>query len=864
YAQITGGFAFNFNIRFPTMFTAITKVFSLASLDFVSVVPIGCILPSNYHNRLLFFTVGPILVFFGLLIPFTLMMIGGEKMREKRNRIFNVFLIITFIILPSTSTKILNTFYCDEMDDVEGVPGDGGWYLKADLSIDCNSDGHKFYTRVALVMILVFPIGTPLMYFYQLYTNRHLIDCGQDKLVNTAMIKLVSNQGEGWQVVAQERERGSEVARESTGEDAYSAIKNSAEDATVEELEELEKSGAMAKLKKYAAYEPKAWGFEVFETGDAVELEDNSGDLSVLDASSVVTEKANSLDTSEKVHTGARSEFALDQKITRAKVGDGVKKVGGSAFNFCSRLVDFDMSEAEVVGERAFFKCTSLREVKGSPRLRSIEGSAFQFCNSLTRVTVQDSLKSIGPYAFAGCPDLVDIYLPASVTSVDATAFKGCVRLEERAAKVELTVEQYLRILPNFLPAITACLEEDAEGVARHVASAIEMELAPGCKRPLLHFVCMKPALATPKLIKAIVSASPDSKEMRDAAGKRAMDYTRDAGTNPLVIAMLQYLTTEEIAQTPESRLKALVKSKVQEQKTSDAAREMIVYEGARTEITALQEKMYKSYEKGDAQQATRAFEEMKRLSKEQSDRLSDLIEMVMGAYRNADVSRFEKIEQLENVSTGAKQLAVGGGGDRVAALLNKAAWMETAYAASMKELEEMFNGAKSIAEVCKKVGVDDEGGMWTRWGGKKVAMRVAAFSLDKVDRERVVKMRMGSPKGTDRAKTKLEEGRDLLDLNRVEFVFEDPLLLVLMCECLKSKYKLVTLKNKYKQEGGWEQPPDLHLNLDIGGGWIAEAQLLFRNVVEIKEELHKFYSVTRATRMEEVMKPLFKSEVGR
>ena len=174
-------------------------------------------------------------------------------------------------------------------------------------------------------------------------------------------------------------------------------------------------------------------------------MEDNSGDLSVLEASSVVTEKANSLDTSEKVHTGARSEFALDQKITRAKVGDGVKKVGGSAFNFCSRLVDFDMSEAEVVGKRAFFKCTSLREVKGSPRLRSIEGSAFQFCNSLTRVTVQDSLKSIGPYAFAGCPDLVDIYLPASVTSVDATAFKGCVRLEERAAKVELTVEQYVR-----------------------------------------------------------------------------------------------------------------------------------------------------------------------------------------------------------------------------------------------------------------------------------------------------------------------------------------------------------------------------------------------------------------------------------
>ena len=131
--------------------------------------------------------------------------------------------------------------------------------------------------------------------------------------------------------------------------------------------------------------------------GNFTELDDNSGDLSVLDALDTVTEKANSLDTGEKVHTGARSEFALNQKITRAKVGDGVKKVGASAFNFCSRLEELDMGSAEVVGERAFFKCSSLKEVKLSMRLRSVERSAFQFCKSLTRVAVPDSLRSIGP-----------------------------------------------------------------------------------------------------------------------------------------------------------------------------------------------------------------------------------------------------------------------------------------------------------------------------------------------------------------------------------------------------------------------------------------------------------------------------------
>lgn len=136
-----------------------------------------------------------------------------------------------------------------------------------------------------------------------------------------------------------------------------------------------------------------------FAQGEFTELEDNSGDLSLLDAADAMAEKANSLDTREMVHNGARSQFALNQKITTAKVKDGVKEVGGSAFNFCSRLVDFDMGETEVVGERAFFKCTSMKEVELSERLRSIERSAFQFCNSLTKVVVPDSLKSIGPYA---------------------------------------------------------------------------------------------------------------------------------------------------------------------------------------------------------------------------------------------------------------------------------------------------------------------------------------------------------------------------------------------------------------------------------------------------------------------------------
>ena len=78
-----------------------------------------------------------------------------------RDMIFNFFLILTFLVLPTTSTKILNTFNCDELDD-------GRRFLKADLSIDCDSPEHKVAEIYAFLMISVFPIGIPAMYFIML------------------------------------------------------------------------------------------------------------------------------------------------------------------------------------------------------------------------------------------------------------------------------------------------------------------------------------------------------------------------------------------------------------------------------------------------------------------------------------------------------------------------------------------------------------------------------------------------------------------------------------------------------------------------------------------------------------------------
>jgi hypothetical protein len=233
------------------------------------------------------------------------------------------------------------------------------------------------------------------------------------------------------------------------------------------------------------------------------------------------------------------------------------------------------------------------------------------------------------------------------------------------------------------------------------------------------------------------------------------------------------------------------------------------------------------------------------------------------------------------------------------------------------------MNTAKTIDEVCDRHGLDKAA--WTvDSNGRKLVLRAAGFNID--DSEDVVKAKFGPPKGSARALVKLQEakkeeekggkkGTGLKDLNRISLEFHDPLVMALMFECLKNHktVKIVTVKNKFKLKAGkakFEQPPDLHVNVDIGDGWLCEVQVrrmceraacaneprvrplrpqgwfggfpptttsrdplppptppsntpplpqfLFRDILLIKKELHKFYDVNRATSEMDVAGPLF------
>ena len=77
------------------------------------------------------------------------------------------------------------------------------------------------------------------------------------------------------------------------------------------------------------------------------------------------------------------------------------------------------------IGDKAFYKCTSLASVTISNSVTSIGDYAFCNCTSLISATIGNNVTSIGSSAFFGCSKLKKIEIPDSVTYIGSKAFDG-------------------------------------------------------------------------------------------------------------------------------------------------------------------------------------------------------------------------------------------------------------------------------------------------------------------------------------------------------------------------------------------------------------------------------------------------------
>ena len=149
--------------------------FSFLSLDFVNLAPLGCVFPANFHVKLVLRTavpLGVVLALAGLHAanewrlrrlaakcrPSVAAKARGSRLTWLSDHGVTAAFFLIFLIYPSNSAAILSFFQCFPVDD-------GHSYLRRDFSIDCDGDAHRAMTYYALAMVLIYPLGVPLLYW---------------------------------------------------------------------------------------------------------------------------------------------------------------------------------------------------------------------------------------------------------------------------------------------------------------------------------------------------------------------------------------------------------------------------------------------------------------------------------------------------------------------------------------------------------------------------------------------------------------------------------------------------------------------------------------------------------------------------
>ena len=122
--------------------------------------------------------------------------------------------------------------------------------------------------------------------------------------------------------------------------------------------------------------------------------------------------------------------YPMGKQGSTYQIPSGIQIIGEEAFYGCSSLTSVSIPDSvTVIGDSAFSACSSLTSVSIPDSVTAIGGYAFYDCSSLTSVSIPDSVTAIGDYAFFSCSSLTSVSIPDSVTAIGDSAFSDCSRL---------------------------------------------------------------------------------------------------------------------------------------------------------------------------------------------------------------------------------------------------------------------------------------------------------------------------------------------------------------------------------------------------------------------------------------------------
>ena len=181
-----------YNVQPPLGLEHLTRWIHLLELpsefERIFFVPTACL--GNYSTRIWVSSIWPLVV----ILAFVVCFVGAElvqRFSQKDNRslaasvrtaladglqrVLPVMLGLTFLVLPSTSTRIFRAFLCEtfQYDDDTSRR-----YLYADLTLSCDSDEYESTKATAFAALVLWPVGMPLLYAVLLWASRDALRTG--------------------------------------------------------------------------------------------------------------------------------------------------------------------------------------------------------------------------------------------------------------------------------------------------------------------------------------------------------------------------------------------------------------------------------------------------------------------------------------------------------------------------------------------------------------------------------------------------------------------------------------------------------------------------------------------------------------
>lgn len=106
-------------------------------------------------------------------------------------------------------------------------------------------------------------------------------------------------------------------------------------------------------------------------------------------------------------------------KIPNIFNGNSAKRIGDGAFSKCDSLREVYIGEGyEVIGMAAFERCKNLEKVYIPDSVKVIEAKAFYKCEKLKVVRMSQAIEEMNGYVFEECISLKEIHLPSTISSM--------------------------------------------------------------------------------------------------------------------------------------------------------------------------------------------------------------------------------------------------------------------------------------------------------------------------------------------------------------------------------------------------------------------------------------------------------------